>query len=110
MKDEIADLPKEADAILNHRQKSSLWGICAKSIADHEHTLDVPMIDVRLHCDHHSLSETPRVITRDHRLLLMPPGADAVTGQHRLVGHARRSEALHHELINLTGHATWSQL
>src|ERR1700716_215591 len=40
----------------------------------------------------------------------MPPGADAVTGQHRLVGHARRGEALHHELIDLAGRAAWCQL
>src|ERR1700730_17213943 len=40
----------------------------------------------------------------------MPPGADAVTGQHRLVGHARRGEAFHHELINLAGRAAWYQL
>src|ERR1700736_2065798 len=40
----------------------------------------------------------------------MPPGADAVTGQHRLVGHARRGEALHHELIDLAGRAAWYQL
>src|SRR4030081_3409349 len=40
----------------------------------------------------------------------MPPRADAVTGQHRLVGHARGGEALHHELIDLAGGAAWYQL
>src|SRR6266478_8210318 len=40
----------------------------------------------------------------------MPPGANAVTGQHRLVGHTRLSEAFHHELIDLAGRATWYQL
>src|ERR1700738_4906297 len=40
----------------------------------------------------------------------MPPRADAVTGQHRLVGHAGRGEALDHELIDLAGRAAWYQL
>jgi hypothetical protein len=47
-------------------EKSSLWGIYPKSIpaqhTDHEHILDVPVIDVRLHGNHHSLFQAARVI------------------------------------------------
>src|SRR5882672_197633 len=55
---------------------------------DHEHILDVPMINVGLHGDHHPLLQAPRVITRDNGFLLMPLGAYAVTSQHGLAGHA----------------------
>jgi DNA-binding transcriptional LysR family regulator len=77
---------------------------------DHEHILDVPMIDMGLHGDHHSLLETSRVAARDHWLLLVPPCADAVPGQHGVVGHPRRGETLHHELINLAGRPARHQL
>src|ERR1700739_2383144 len=61
---------------------------------DMQHVLDVPVIDVGLHRDHHALLEPPRIVAGDHRLLLMPPGADAVAGEHRFVGHAPGGKAL----------------
>src|SRR5215475_5019024 len=58
------------------------------------------MIDMRLHGDHHALLQPARIAARDHRLLLMPPGAHAVPGQHRLVSHALGGEALHDEAVD----------
>src|ERR1700722_12216764 len=60
------------------------------------------MIDMRLHGDHHALLQWTRIVAGDHRLLLMPPGTDAVPSKHRLVPHALVGEALHDEAINFS--------
>src|SRR5205823_6381360 len=52
---------------------------------------------------HHALLEHDRVAARDHRLLLVPPGADAVARELARVAPAVLGELLLRELVHLAG-------
>jgi hypothetical protein len=57
--------------------------------------LDMPVIDVRLHCNNHALLEPPWIAAPDDRLLLMPP-AYTLASEHGGVADTGSGEFLHH--------------
>jgi hypothetical protein len=66
--------------------------------------------EARLHGDHHAVLEQARVVARDHRVPLMPPGADRVAGDHVVIVEAFLGEALDHEVVDLAGASAGSEL
>src|SRR6266436_5619920 len=71
--------------------------------AHNDHVLDMPMAAVRLDCQHHALLKHDIAVARHDRLLLVPPAADTVTDQHRLIFPALFVEFLDDELKHISG-------
>src|SRR5580704_12024534 len=67
----------------------------------HDHVLDVVVVLGGLEREHHPLFQHELVAARDHRLLLVPPAADAVAGELAGVRPAVPGELLDDELIDL---------
>src|SRR5207245_1974609 len=67
----------------------------------HHHVLDVVVLAGGLEREHHALLEHDPVAARYHRLLLVPPGADAVAGELARVRPAVPGEFLDDELVDL---------
>src|SRR5215467_15590075 len=72
-------------------------------ITHNDHVLDMPMAAVRLDGQHHALLEHNVAVAGHDRLLLVPPAADAVTDQHRLILPALFVEFLDDELKHVSG-------
>src|SRR2546427_538243 len=68
----------------------------------HDHVLDVVVLPGGLEREHHALLQHDLVAARDHRLLLVPPGADAVAGELARVRPAVPGELLDDELVDLS--------
>ena len=68
---------------------------------DEDHVLNLTMIDMRLHGDHHSFLQRHRIAARDHRFLPVPPAADAVSRKHRSGVDADLLEARDDECVDV---------
>src|SRR6516164_1858437 len=71
-------------------------------IANDDHVLDMPMAAVRLDCQHHALLKHNVAVARHDRFLLVPPAANTVADQHRLVFPALFVEFLDDEFKHVS--------
>src|SRR5204863_9595513 len=72
-------------------------------VAHAHHVVDIPMAAVRFDGHSHALLKHSVTVAGHYRLLLVPPAADAVTDQHRLIVPALFVEFLDDELKHVSG-------